>query len=172
MGNMIYFEKKFKQTEDYIKMSNSLTSCFLHSLILSGSRLASTDSQKLLMVYLGTQNQSFRGIGTVSFDITEMPWKIETFEADKQFMLNTIAKAKDRLGCEVLGYHCKSEFLFPRLDIFRRLIEHLEAGDVDPAVYNEWLTEPDINSPVIQGFPLCEQHHVYLSIFGCLVCTD
>ena len=172
MGNIITFDNKKDLKPNYIKMSNGLTSVFLHTLVLSGSRLAVTAGQKLLMVYLGTQNQSYRGIGTVGFDISEMPWNVHTLEQDKHFMLCAIAKAKEHLGWDLLDYQCKEEFLYPCLDTFKRLIEHLEEHDVEPAAFKSWMEDPEINDPVSEGFPLCEKHHVYLSIFGCLICTD
>ena len=46
--------------------------------------------EKQLVVWLSEKDQKFVGLGTVGFDIVEMPWKKETFSNDKKFLINVI----------------------------------------------------------------------------------
>ena len=69
-----------------LQMSNGLTDVFLNVLILSGSALAKTVSEKRLIVWLAEKDQSRVGAGTVDFDLWEMPWDLNTFEEDRAFL--------------------------------------------------------------------------------------
>ncbi|MDE6728657.1 MAG: hypothetical protein K2J80_12080, partial [Oscillospiraceae bacterium] len=71
MGNCITFG------EDSLKMSNGLTAVFIDVITLAGSRIAQTVDEKRLIVWLAEKDQSVVGIGTVGFDIREMPWNTE-----------------------------------------------------------------------------------------------
>ena len=75
MSNMICFNYKSDKDKmkDYLNMSNGGTSMFINVLCLSGGRLAETESQKRLMVFLAEKNQNVCGIGTVGFDIVNIP---------------------------------------------------------------------------------------------------
>ena len=84
MSNIISFNS------DTISMSNGLTDVFISVLVLSGSRLAETVDEKRLIVWFAEKDQSRVGMGTVGFDIREMPWNIERFEESRLFMLNTV----------------------------------------------------------------------------------
>lgn len=63
MGNIISLNDKTPKS-DWISMSNGLTSVFISVLGLSGSRLAQTDDEKRLIVWLLEKDQSAVGIGT------------------------------------------------------------------------------------------------------------
>ncbi len=79
MSNMICFDYKSDKDDlkDDLNMSNGGTSVFINVLCLSGGRLAETESQKHFMVFLAEKNQNVCGIGTVGFDIVDMPWDKE-----------------------------------------------------------------------------------------------
>ena len=79
MSNMIYFnyESDKDALKDDLNMSNGGTSVFINVLCLRGERLAETESQKHFMVFLAEKNQNVCGIGTVGFDIVDMPWDKE-----------------------------------------------------------------------------------------------
>ena len=76
MGNMISFNHRVTKDDDSLTMSNGLTDVLLDYLLLSGARLAQTESEKRMMVFLGEKVQSCCGIGTVGFAITVMPWQL------------------------------------------------------------------------------------------------
>lgn len=161
---------KYKSDKDDLNMSNGGTSMFINILCLSGGRLAKTKSQKRLMVFLAEKNQNAIGLGTVGFDIVDMPW--DSFAEDKAFMLKVIEGAKQKLGWETLGYKPNEEFALQFLDTFQKLIERMTADDIIDAALTESLSEADDNDPIRCGFPKCKIHDTYISIHGCQVCTD
>lgn len=153
-----------------LPMSNGLTGVFLDVLVLSGSALARTDSERRLVVWLAEKDQSRMGYGAIGFDLTEMPWTLDTFEADKNFLLQAVAAARDRLNWEKLDYRPNEEMLYPCLDRFSELISSF--SQVQPGALEEWLAESDASDPVMSGFPRCPKHQTLLSIFGCHICNN
>lgn len=174
MGNTFCFNFDYTKNsvKDALHMSNSGTSVFINVLCLSGGRLAETESQKRFMVFLAEKNQNVCGIGTVGFDIVDMPWDKDSFDEDKAFILKVIEGAKQKLGWETLDYRPNEEIVFDCLDTFRKLIEPMTSDDIIDASLTEWLEEADENDPVRCGFPKCMIHDTYVSIHGCQVCTD
>jgi hypothetical protein len=63
------------------------------------------------MVFLAEKNQHICGLGTVDFDIVEMPWDKASFDDDKAFMLRIIEGAKQKIGWETLHYQPNEEFV-------------------------------------------------------------
>ena len=88
MGNLITLG------DDDFKMSNGLTDVFIDYMLISGSELAKTDSEKRLTAFLAECDQNYRGLGTIGFHIDKMPWDKESFDADKRFMLGAIKHAR------------------------------------------------------------------------------
>ena len=109
--------------KDDLNMSNGGTSMFINVLCLSGDRIAETESQKRFMVFLAEKNQTVCGIGTVGFDIVDMPWDRNSFDDDKPFMLRVIEGARHKLGWETLGYVPNEAFVAEYLDKFQKLVE-------------------------------------------------
>ena len=176
MGNRICFkfnsENIQEGLESSLKMSNGGTSVFINVLCLSGGRFAETESQKRFMVFLAEKNQYICGLGTVDFDIVEMPWNKASFDDDKAFMLRVIDGAKQKIGWETLRYKPNEEFVIEYLETFKKLIERMTVDDVIEEYLTEWLSEADENDPVKCGFPKCKIHDAYVSVHGCQVCTD
>ncbi len=165
MGNHITFG------EDYLKMSNGLTAVFIDVMTLAGSRLAQTVDEKRLIVWLAEKDQSAVGIGTVGFDIREIPWNTERFEENKRFMLKVIEAAESRTGWDKLGYQPNEELLLPALKKFAEMISQMTAEDVDENETREWFAAAEHDAPVLCGFPKCPKHGTLLSCFGCLICN-
>ncbi len=153
-----------------LQMSNGLTDVFVNVLVLSGSALAKTVSEKRLIVWLAEKDQSRVGAGTVDFDLWEMPWDSNTFEEDRAFLLRVVSGAKERLGWEKLDYRPNEDMLFLCLDHFSELISGL--AQIQPGALEEWLAESDPSDPVMSGFPRCSRHQTLLSIFGCHICNN
>ena len=162
MSNMICFN--YKSNKDDLKgdlnMSNGGTSMFINILCLSGGRLAETESQKRFMVFLAEKNQNVIGLGTVGFDIVDMPWDRDSFDEDKAFMLRVIEGAMQKLGWETLGYKPNEEFVTEYLDTFRKLIERMTADDIGEGNCNHssvlaWRT-PGMGEP--GGLPSIGSH--------------
>lgn len=170
MANVIWFGSELSRYD--VCMSNGLTAVFIDVLSLSGSQIARTPDEKRLIVWLSQKDQSKVGIGTVGFDICEMPWNSETFESDKAFILNVIEQAKNKAGWGCLQYKPREDFIFPCLDSFRKLILLMTVDDINPAALEEWLAGAEGNDPVLCGFPVCGKHHTLLTLFGCHVCNN
>lgn len=167
MSNIVYFG------DNDLLMSNGLTDVFINVLVLSGSRIAVSDSEKRFVVWLAERDQSKLGGGTVGFEISEMPWSASDFAECKAFLLNTVKFAEQRLGWEVLDYPPNENMLFPALRKFAELVKFFSAKDINPTGYEEWLAASDGEyDPVHRGFPKCEKHGALLSCFGCQVCNN
>ncbi len=166
MSNMIALNS------ETICMSNGLTDVLIDVLVLSGSRLAQTVDERRLIVWLAEKDQSKVGIGTVGFDIREMPWNIERFEENRQFMLKTVELAQNRIDWKNLDYAPDEKMLFPVLQQFSEMISKLTAECVLSNALGEWILAADKNDPVLCDFPRCEKHGALLSCFGCHICNN
>ncbi len=171
MGNTINLNSK-SSDKDALVMSNGLTDVFISVLSLSGSRLAKTADEKRLIIWLSEKDQSAVGSGVVGFDISDMPWNTQTFEENRQFLLQTVKLAKEKICWENLDYEPNTEFLFPQLDKFYNLIEKFNVMDIAQDNLEEWLEIADKDDPVLNGFPLCPKHKTLLTAFGCQVCNN
>ncbi|NRT72110.1 hypothetical protein BJV40_002126 [Clostridium beijerinckii] len=109
-----------------IHMSNGTTSVFITVLGLSGTRLAKTDDEKKLLVWILEKDQSKCGIGTVGFAISEMPWMKENFENQKTFMLEVVKGVKEKLGWENLDYTPNEKIIFPCISTFSDMVKELK----------------------------------------------
>ena len=162
--------------DNLLSLSNGLTDVLIDYLLISGSELAVSESEKSLVVFLAEKQQSVVGIGTVGFDIIEMPWQKESFSADKSFMLNTIEYAGELSGQKAvwdkLGYEPNSEHIEYALNGFEALIKRMNVDDIDESSRIEWLSSSEENDPINCGFPKCKKHNVFLSCFGCKLCNQ
>lgn len=165
MSNFIGFK-----TEE-LRLSNGLTNVFLNVLILSGSRLAVSDHERRLIVWFAEKDQSKCGMGTVGFDLGEMPWDPAHFAESKAFMLNVIRAAEDKLGWETLDYS-PNEMLLPALRQFFEMMSSFTAADIIPGALEEWLASADDNDPILCGFPKCGKHDALLGCYGCQICNN
>lgn len=167
MSNIIYSGDKDLQ------MSNGLTDVFINVLVLSGSRIAVSDSEKRFVVWLAERDQSKVGGGTVGFEISEMPWNSDDFSECKAFLLNAVKFAEQRLGWEALDYPPNENMLFPALRKFAELITDFSAKYINPVGYDEWFAASSGEyDPMQKGYPKCEKHGVLLSCYGCQVCNN
>lgn len=166
MGNHIGFG------ENSLKMSNGLTAVFIDVMTLAGSRLAQSDDEKRLIVWLAEKDQSVVGIGTVGFDIRKMPWNTERFEENRRFMLDVIEAAENRTAWDKLDYSPNEEHIFRALRSFAGLIPQMTAEDADESAAKEWLDNAESGDPVLCGFPKCEKHGALLTCFGCHICNN
>ena len=169
MGNIIRFNEN-TPVDDWICMSNMTTDVFINVLLLSGSILAKTETEKQLIVWIAEKDQRFVGLGTVGFDIIDMPWNKETFSKDKLFLLKIIQSAENKLGWEKLDY--TPEFILPTLQKFREYIEKMTNDDIDDNALREWFNAADSNDPIHCGFPRCKKHHTFLTFLGCQICNS
>lgn len=176
MGNVIAFNDIVSVADDSFSMSNGLTDVFIDYLLLSGSRLAKTESEKRMVVFLAEKQQTKVGMGNVGFDIVEMPWTSDTFETDKTFVLEMIHHARaltsEKRVWKKMGYEPGQEHLVYALNSFEVLIKRMSINDVDEDNYREWISAAEIDDPINTGFSQCPKHEVLLSLFGCKLCND
>ena len=171
MGNMIGLNPS-TSGGTCLQMSNGLTDVFLNVLVLSGSALAKTVSEKRLIVWLAERDQSRVGMGTVGFDLRDMPWAPASFARDREFLLCVAAGARERMGWEKLDYHPNEKLLFPCLDRFAELVGEMAFSEIKADALEEWLLGADVSDPVLCGFPLCPRHQTLLTVFGCHICNN
>lgn len=169
MGNIICFNDN-TPVDDWLCMSNAATDVFINVLSLSGSMLAETVEEKQLIIWLSEKDQKFVGLGTVGFNIVDMPWKKETFSNDKRFLLNVIESAENKLGWEKLDYIPTLVLL--NLQKFKGYIEKMTEDDIDDNVISEWLNAAESNDPINCGFPRCKKHNTLLTFLGCQICNS
>lgn len=155
-----------------LHMSNGGTAVLLDVLALSGARLARRDSEKRLLLWLSERDQSRVGLGAVGFDLCDMPWDPDSFQADRAFLLQTIQGARERTGWERLDYTPAEELLFPCLDRLSALLSSLDASHIRPENLEQWLAEAGPEDPVVCGFPVCPRHQTLLTAFGCHICNN
>ncbi len=134
-------------------------------------RMKEADSQRS-WENLGEKNQTFCGIGTVGFNIVDMPWERDSFDEDKSFLLAVIEGARNKLGWETMDAQPNEEPVFDALDVFEKLVQRMEKADIREEALAGWLSRAEENDPVCCGFPKCKVHDTYVTLFGCQVCTD
>lgn len=174
MGNVISFNSTV--SDDSLSMSNGLTDVLIDYLLISGSELAVSESEKRMIVFLAEKQQTVIGIGNVDFDITEMPWQAFSFEADKAFLLKVIDYAHSlsfqKNIWDKLGYEPNREHIDYALNGFETLIKRMTVNDIDENNLQEWLSDSKQDDPVHCGYPKCHKHGVIMSCWGCKLCND
>lgn len=107
MGNIISFDGTISIDDDSLSMSNGLTDVFIDYLLICGSQLAESESEKRMTVFLAEKQQTIIGMGTVGFDIIEMPWQIDSFEAEKDDPINCGFPKCSKHGVLLSLFGCK-----------------------------------------------------------------
>ena len=172
MANQFDMYSNNIENNESLRMSNGSTAVFFTVLGLSGSRLAKSKKEKELIIWLLEKDQACVGIGTVGFDICDMPWEIDTFIEERDFLLNVLNGIREKVGWETLNYDPNEEFIFPFIDIFFNMIVEFNPKYIDESNYKEWLDASQESDPLNQGFPVCEKHKMLLTCFGCYACND
>jgi hypothetical protein len=149
------------------KMSNSLTSVVISLLALSGSALAESEHEKLLIVWFASRDQAISGRGTVGFDLNEIPWTVEQFEAEKHFLLSVIRRAQSMQDWGRLSYEPREDWALTCLEELAHMISHFPATCINPQIaldQQAWWRPAE--------FVLCPKHGVLQHTMGCIVCND
>jgi hypothetical protein len=165
MSNLITYDSR--PDLESIQISNGLTSVFVSVLSLAASAHATNDRERLWAVWFAAHDQGIFGRGIVGFDLSEMPWTLETFDADQQFLLRVIEAAKTRSGWERLDYEPHEEWVIPCLEQFRKLLEAFQPEHRCLDADKIW---PFVPAPPI--LERCPVHQVYQHALGCVICND
>jgi hypothetical protein len=150
-----------------LRMSNGLTSVFLGVLTIAMSLLAKTEREKYIAVWFSSHDQAIFGRGMVDFDVCDAPWRLNSFETDKEFILNAIQAASGKFEWERLGYSPSESLVLESLATFQVLVEHFREEDILPI--SEWSWQFGIEP---EEFKQCAKHGVYLHSHGCVLCND
>lgn len=153
-------------------VSNGGMAVLLTALGLSGSRLAGTEEERRLIVWLMEHDQSVLGLGAVGFSLSELPWERERLAEGQDFLLRTIGGARAHLGWESLDYRPDRARLEDWLDCLEAMVTALSPEDIQDGAAAAWLAAAEPGDPVRNNFPKCPQHGIYLTAFGCLACND
>lgn len=171
VGNIISIHPDSPK-DKWLKMSNGLTSVVISLIGLSGSRLAKREDEKLHIIWILEKDQSACGIGTVSFELSEMPWDQRYLNRQRLFMLAVLDGIDQQLGWETLNYEPNQELIRNCTSQFREMLEKLTEHDIDETAGAEWRKAATEDDPIHNGFPKCPKHDVYLTVFGCHICND
>jgi hypothetical protein len=147
-------------------MQNGLTGVVISLLALSGSALANSEREKDLIVWLASHDQAIFGRGVVGFDLSEIPWTIEQFGEEKNFLLNVIERAKSKQDWARLTYEPREDWVINSLDKLYQMIAHFGEKDIDVQAALSWQAERPTERIV------CPKHNVLEHSYGCVVCND
>lgn len=160
MGNRITNKKV---NADSLKMSNGGTSVLMSVLALSACDTAVSGWEKRFAQWIVEKDQDYRGLGAVGFDISNIGWRSDGFDQQKQFVLNVIDIAMNRHRWDALYYD--PPFVKQNLKQFRDMIEAFHQEHIDPG--HVWPLDDEG-----MAIALCYKHHVYLHVAGCILCND
>src|SRR5437763_747484 len=107
MANAVTYEAR--PDLQHVQMSNGLTSVFVSVLSLAASELAETDRQRQFAAWFASHDQGVFGLGSVGFDVSELPWSPDALADDRDFVLRAIDAAKARRGWQRLGYEPRED---------------------------------------------------------------
>jgi hypothetical protein len=96
---------------------------FISVLSLNASHLASTETEIDLAIWLASCDQVVVESKVVSFDISEMTWSADSFEADKMFLLRVIELSMSKHYWNMLDYAPHEQWTEDLLARFRDLIK-------------------------------------------------
>jgi hypothetical protein len=169
MGNNITNYKNYSQKERLEKMlamSNGLTAVLIEILSLSASYLAKTDAEIDFAIWLACHDQAIMGGGMVGFDLSELPWSTENFEAEKRFLLRVVDSAKTKQYWNLLDYEPCEEMVLRSLEKFKDLIEDFTKEFI--STDNFW--SQTFLKPIEPK--KCSIHNIYLHQEGCVICNN
>lgn len=167
MGNTITNIKNYSHKEwldKSLAMSNSLTGLLIEILSLTASCLAKTDTEIDFAIWLASHDPILGG-GNAEFDISELPWSVENFEAEKKFLLQVVDAAKAKHYWNRLNYNPREETALCLLEKFGSLIEDFTKEFVGKYPYRVYPVPMPIQREK------CSVHGVYLSVYGCVLCN-
>ncbi|MCQ2416500.1 MAG: hypothetical protein MJ071_01655 [Oscillospiraceae bacterium] len=166
-----YFSIRRSDSEDEtVSISDQGTNVLISVLLLAGTHLAETDSQKRLIVWLAEHDRKI-GSGMIGFCLAEMPWNAETFETDRQFMVRVVDAASRKTDWDKLNYVPNEPNLRPILGWFRKGFSRLRKEDVNENVLAVWLDNLDEEDPGFCEFPKCRRHGIFETWVGCQICN-
>lgn len=155
--------------DEFLRMSNGLTSVFIETFCLAGADLAKEQFEKDLMIWFGQRDWVIIGMGVEGFDISEIIWDIRIFSEQKRFVQLVIENIFEKSNWEYLSFEPNTDLLFEKLDGFKKMIHSFRAENVLKLEDQEGIFE---FNGVISKYDKCEKHKVYKHWQGCVVCNN
>ena len=165
MSTTFMMHPEHDNPDEWLHMSNGLTAMFLFVLALSGSRLAKDDKEKELIIWIIEHDDTVYGRGCNAFDISEMPWDVNNFEKERDFIFKVIEGAKEKLGWESIEdtFKPREDWVFSSLDTFYKLVKNFDKKYIDKEAYTEWkYFVPGFRLP--DGYPDCREENRILGL--------
>ncbi|TSC32884.1 hypothetical protein [Corallococcus sp. Z5C101001] len=152
----------------YVHASNGLLATFFDVLTLAATAHARTPWELRLALWLAESDQSVMGLGMVGFDVSELGWTAEDFDAQKRFLLEILDAASAREGWERLPFALDAASpVVALLGKVREMVEQFPREAIPTSNAKPWRWP---EGPPNHG--LCELHHVYLHAAGCILCNE
>jgi hypothetical protein len=145
-----------------VYISNAGTSVFILTLMLGASDIATTGWQQDLAAWLASHDQAIYGSGMVGFDLSEIAWSTDNFQAEHGFLLTVVDRAMGRHRWDEL--ELKPQWTADYLRDFRKLVAEFRADLINAG--QRWDPEPP-DPPV-----MCAKHLVYEDRYGCVICRN
>ena len=172
MGNIITRHAESKVTPrdvandgtEFVNMSNGLTDVVISILAMAMAEEAATPQQQRLATWIACQDQNLLGMGTISFSLSQMPWKLNSFEEDRSFMVRSCERAVAKTDWDRLSYEPRENWAIDRFQTLAKMTGHLQPSEFGDAG----------KRPALDPNPLgakCEQHGAFLHSSGCIVCN-
>ncbi|QIK63330.1 hypothetical protein G7068_09055 [Leucobacter viscericola] len=158
--------------EQSLTLANGLTSVFVSLLGLSGTATAADNKERVLVYWLLEQDQSAVGVGTVGFELEDLPFEENEFESQRVFLLSAIDGVIKRIGWDRLSYKPNEDLIFPAMHRFAELVRALRITDLHREEIAEWHEACQADEPMFRGFPVCGGHGLLLTRFGCHACNN
>lgn len=140
-------------------------SVFISVLVLSGSHLAKEEAEIELITWLASRDQSIIGIGTVGFDLTDLPWStsLEVYNKQIAFFFRVIDRVKQGEDLKLLTYSPPSVNKY--MDSFTAMLKNFDCKYTNQNAAEWWLAPNGKKEK-------CKIHGAYLHEKGCVVCND
>jgi len=173
MSNNFRLHTQHDNIDEWLSISNGGTTVLLTVIGLSGSIIAQSNKEKDILLWILEHDQEVRGLGNAGFDICDIPWDSENFEAEKNFLIRVIDGANQKLGWDKLDYEPNESRIYIYIDKLKDLITKFQSKDINKQSYRDWIKEssdPRFTNPI--GYTKCKTHGILLYFNGCIACND
>jgi hypothetical protein len=143
-------------------ISNAGTSVFILTLILGASDIAKTGWEQDLAAWLASRDQTILGSGMAGFDLSEIAWSTDSFQAEHGFLIALVDRAIDHHRWDEMELN--PQWTPDYLRDFRTLVAEFHTDLIK--VGQRWDPEPP-DPPV-----MCAKHLVYEYRYGCVICRN
>ncbi len=143
-------------------ISNGWTSVLYSTLLISGSRMAKTQWEKLFMIWLAEHDQNHVGLGMVGIDFDDIFWIISDFEKQKEFVVGIAQNAIDEKYWNQLDYETDGDTLTQLLNLWINVFSNAQIVDVIPRGDFNWYNKPNLSEIEMK----CPIHHIFLNQLG------